>query len=74
MALTGQEKYLIETLKDYEMSVDDTIGILAILKTVQQRDEFLDWIVQNHTATEREIIRAELPSPFNFTSMLEIAC
>ncbi|MDY6059496.1 MAG: hypothetical protein SPI76_04020 [Candidatus Fimenecus sp.] len=56
MALTGQEKYLIETLKDYEMSVDDTIGILAILKTVQQRDEFLDWIVQNHTATEREIM------------------
>lgn len=56
MALTGQEKYLIETLKDYEMSVDDTIGILAILKTVQQRDEFLDWIVQNYTATEREIM------------------
>ena len=56
MALTGQEKYLIETLKDYGMSVDDTIGILAILKTVQQRDECLDWIVQNHTATEREIM------------------
>lgn len=56
MALTGQEKYLIETLKDYGMSVDDTIGIMSFLKTPQMKDEFLDWIVQNHTATEREIM------------------
>jgi len=56
MALTGQEKFLISTMKALNISVDDTIGILAILKTTQQRDELLDWIATNLTATEREIM------------------
>lgn len=54
--LTRQEKFLIDTLKALKLNEEETIGALALLKTPQMKDELLDWIAENQTATNQELM------------------
>ena len=58
MALSGQDKYLIQLLKSLGLDKTTTIGILAILKTPVNKDEFLDKISYNtNNLTEQDILK-----------------
>ena len=56
--VSEQDKYLIQLLKSLGLDKTTTIDILAILKTPENKDEFLDKIAYNtNKLTEQDILK-----------------
>lgn len=58
MAISEQDKYLIQLLKSLGIDKTTTIGILSILKTPENKDNFLNKIAYNtNKLTEQDILK-----------------
>lgn len=56
--ISEQDKYLIQLLKSLGLDKTTTTGILAILKTPENKDEFLNKIAYNtNKLTEQDILK-----------------
>ena len=60
MTLTQLQKDLIMLLKAYGLEMDETVGVILLLKETRHQEAMLTWIENNTSADQNEVIQAAL--------------
>ena len=60
MTLTQLQKDLIMLLKAYGLEMDETVGVILLLKETRHQEAMLTWIENNTSADQTDVIQAAL--------------
>ena len=60
MVLTRKEELLIDGLMMFNVKKEEIMGIMLLLDTAEKQDLMLEYMKNNKTASERELMRKAL--------------